>query len=236
MGGSRCSAPRGPDSPRFCDMRARLLAFGSSAPRFPVVLRGKQCDPARVNGANDVRGQLADLLRMGPTAFLLGIALLLIGATLALRVSKWLARQRRVRRAARAGLAERAAAEVLMAAGYCILAYQVRQDWSVWADGEEVSFGLVADYLVEHQGQRWIAEVKTGHKPLDLRYGPTRRQLLEYRHAFGVAGVLLVDAEARRVRRIQFRQTAPAQCGSAVLYWLALGLLLGGALGRYWPR
>jgi len=174
---------------------------------------------------------------MGPTAFLFGIVLLLSGATLALRVSRWLARRRRVRRAARAGSAERAAAEVLVAAGYSILGYQVRQDWSVWADDEEVRFGLVADYLVERQGQRWIAEVKTGTRPLDLRYGPTRRQLLEYRHAFGAVGVLLVDAEAGRVRRVQFRETTRAQRGSiGVLYWLALGLLLGVALGRYWPR
>jgi len=174
---------------------------------------------------------------MGPTALLLGIVLLLIGATLALRVSSWLARRNRVRRAARAGLAERSAAEVLVAAGYSILGYQVRQDWSLWADGEEIHFGLIADYLVEHEGQRWIAEVKTGHKPLDLRYGPTRRQLLEYRDAFGAAGVLLVDAEARRVRRVQFRQREPARQGSAAVpYWLGLGLLLGFALGRYWPR
>jgi hypothetical protein len=181
--------------------------------------------------------QLEDLRQLGPSAFLFGIALLLMGAALALRVSKWFARRARVRRAARAGLAERAAAEVLVAAGYSILGYQVRQDWSVWADAEEVRFGLVADYLVEHAGQRWIAEVKTGHKPLDLRYGPTRRQLLEYRHAFGAAGVLLVDAEARRVRRIQFREALPARGSSVrVLYWLALGVLVGLALGRYWPR
>ena len=180
---------------------------------------------------------LADLRQLGPTAFLFGIALVLIGALLALRVSKWLARRARVRRAARAGLAERAAAEVLVAAGYAILGYQVRQDWSVWADGQEVRFGLIADYLVEHEGQRWIAEVKTGHRPLDLRYGPTRRQLLEYRHAFGAAGVLLVDAEARRVRRVQFLDALPAQVSSErVLYWIALGVLAGLALGRYLPR
>jgi hypothetical protein len=181
--------------------------------------------------------RLGDLLHLGPTAFLFGIALVLIGATLALRVSKWIARRTRVRRAARAGLAERAAAEVLVAAGYSILGYQVRQDWSVWADDEEVRFGLVADYLVEHEGLRWIAEVKTGHRPLDLRYGPTRRQLLEYRHAFGAAGVLLVDAEAKRVRRVQFREPTATQAASVRgLYWLAFGVLVGLALGRYWPR
>ena len=236
MGGSRCPVPRGPRSPRFCDMHTRLLAFGSPTPRFSVVPPSKQCDPARVNGA-DVHSQLSGLLRMGPAALLLGIALLLIGATLALRVSKWLARRSRVRRAARAGSAERAAAEVLVAAGYHVVGDQVRQDWSVWADDEEVRFGLVADYVVEHEGQRWVAEVKTGARPLDLRYGPTRRQLLEYRHAFGAAGVLLVDAEARRIRRVQFRETEPARRGSTgVLYWLAFGLSLGVVLGRYWPR
>jgi len=88
---------------------------------------------------------------------------------------------------------------------------------------------------VEAAGVAWVAEVKTGERALSLLHGPTRRQLLEYRHAFGVEGVLLVDAEAQRVRRIQFREPAPRAGAARALLWLGVGCLLGFALSRCWP-
>jgi hypothetical protein len=176
-----------------------------------------------------------DLLRIGPSAFLLGIAVALACAFLVLQTVIHMARRRRVRRAARAAHAERAAAQVLIRAGYAIVGRQVRRAWSVLADGEEVGFDLIADYLVESAGTLWVAEVKTGQQALSLRHGPTRRQLLEYRHAFGVDGVLLVDAEAAQVRRIQFREPLRQGQFSRALCWLGAGLLLGLALGHYGP-
>jgi hypothetical protein len=177
----------------------------------------------------------ADLLRIGPSAFLLGIGLALVLAYLALHLVRQLARRRRIRRAARAAQAERAAAQVLIRAGYAIVGRQVRRAWSVLADGEEVGFDLIADYLVESAGALWVAEVKTGPRALSLRHGPTRRQLLEYRHAFGVNGVLLVDAEAEHVRRIQFRERRSGDRAKSALCWLAAGVLLGLLLARYGP-
>jgi hypothetical protein len=158
----------------------------------------------------------------------------LLGST-AFHLVKHLARRRRVRRAARAHQAERAAALVLERAGYTVLGRQVRRVWSVLADGQEVRFDLIADYLVETGGAAWVAEVKTGERALSLSHGPTRRQLLEYRQAFGVEGVLLVDAEAQRVRRIQFREPASRARAPRALLWLGLGVLLGFGLSRYWP-
>jgi hypothetical protein len=177
----------------------------------------------------------SDLPRVGPTAFLLGMAVAVLFVFLSLHLVRHMARQRRVRRAARAALAERAAARVLIQAGYAIVGRQVRRGWSVLADGQEVGFDLIADYLVESAGTLWVAEVKTGQRALSLRHGPTRRQLLEYRHAFGVGGVLLVDAEAAHVRRIQFREPVGEQQASRALYWLGAGLLLGILLDHYWP-
>jgi hypothetical protein len=173
--------------------------------------------------------QLSDLLRNGPKAFLLGIAVALLFALLALQLVKHLARRRRVLRAARAGHAEKAAAQLLVKEGYAIVGRQVRRRWSIRADGQELHFDLIADYLVQSGGARWVAEVKTGERALDLRYGPTRRQLLEYRHAFGVDGVLLVDAEASLVRRVQFRA---ARARGTWGWWLLAGLSLGFALAR----
>ncbi len=173
--------------------------------------------------------------------FLLGMLLSAALAWLLFHAVKHWARLRRVRRAARASRAEQAAAAVLAAHGYAILGRQVRQRWSLLADGRQLSFDLIADYLVQSEGVRWIAEVKTGERALDLRYGPTRRQLLEYREAFGVDGVLLVDAEAETIRCVRFRQSsgldgAPFRRAALQgLVCLGLGLVLGVLMMRFVP-
>jgi len=71
--------------------------------------------------------------------------------------------------------------------------------WTVHADGEPMEVSLRADLLVTRNGRRYVAEVKTGRAAPRLDCAATRRQLLEYRIAFGVDGVLLVDAESDRV-------------------------------------
>ena len=46
--------------------------------------------------------------------------------------------------------------------------------------------------------------MKTGAAAPRLEVSATRRQLLEYLHAFGVDGVVLVDADARTVQHVAF--------------------------------
>lgn len=143
-------------------------------------------------------------------------------------------RRARVRRAARAARAERHARSVLEDAGFRVRGEQVRKSWSVSEDGREIELDLVADYVVERGGRAWVAEVKTGGRALDLRFGPTRRQLLEYREAFGVDGVLLVDAEANGFREIHFRRsTQHASRGAVVVCWFVAGAVLGGGLALW---
>ncbi len=158
-----------------------------------------------------------------------------VSVWLTLRVRRWAARRALQRRAARAQRAERRAAGLLEARGYEVLGRQVRRTWTLSADGEEVPFTLIADYLVQGGGRRWVAEVKTGERALDLRHGPTRRQLLEYREAFDVAGVLLVDAEGQTLRSIHFR--GPARGGRLRnFFWFGAGLALGVLLFGYWSH
>jgi hypothetical protein len=73
----------------------------------------------------------------------------------------------------------------------------------VRVDGEAVTFGLRADYLVARAGRRYIAEVKTGLLAPRLSHGPTRRQLLEYSAAFEVDGVVLVDADRASIAHVE---------------------------------
>jgi len=166
------------------------------------------------------------------------LALLIVVATVWL--TTWFLRQRdrraRIRRAARATRAEREARGVLEQHGFLVRGQQVRKSWSVLADGSEVRFELIADYVVERGGELWVAEVKTGERALDLRFGPTRRQLLEYREAFGVDGVLLVDAEQGGVRAIHFHGAQRRQSWGKVACWFLAGLGLGAAIAIWLVR
>jgi hypothetical protein len=151
----------------------------------------------------------------------------------------WLARFRdrrlRMQRAARARDAERDAADVLERAGFAVVGRQVRRRFSVFADGEELGIELIADYVVQKAGLSWVAEVKSGKLAPDLRYAPTRRQLLEYREAFDVDGVLLVDAETRRIHAVSFgraRTARPSWRGP--LSGFVLGALAGLVLALSW--
>ena len=130
---------------------------------------------------------------------LLVVVLLLIG--------RWRAgqgRRRAVRRARRAGAGETAAESLLESQGYRVLDRQVRCLWWIKVDGEEEEVELRADLLVERDGARFVAEVKTGERAPDPAFPPTRRQLLEYRLAFDPYGVLLVDVEAAEIFEVDF--------------------------------
>ena len=168
------------------------------------------------------------------TAWLLGVlALSGVSVWLTLWIVRRLDRRARRRRAARAQRAERDAAGLLEARGFELLGRQVRKSWALVADDKELRFDLIADYLVRRSGQRWVAEVKTGERGLDLRHGPTRRQLLEYREAFAVDGVLLVDAEGQTLKSVHFHAARPGGRAAGLLKFTA-GVVVGCLLAGYW--
>lgn len=112
--------------------------------------------------------------------------------------------RRAVSRAARAGAGELAAERLLEEHGYSIIDRQVRCLWWIEVDGEEEEVELRADLLVEREGERFVAEVKTGRRAPDPTFPTTRRQLLEYTLAFAPYGVLLVDMEAEEISSVDF--------------------------------
>ena len=112
--------------------------------------------------------------------------------------------RRAVARAARAGAGEVAAEDLLEAHGYTIIDRQVQCLWWIEVEGEEEEVQLRADLLVERDGERFVAEVKTGSRAPDPTFPPTRRQLLEYTLAFEPYGVLLVDVESAEILSVDF--------------------------------
>lgn len=124
---------------------------------------------------------------------------------------------------------ERRAEGLLRDRGFEILGRQVAVSYGVRVDGEAMVIDLRADYLVAAGDKRFVAEVKTGRAAPKIDTSATRRQLLEYRIAFDVDGVLLVDAEADRVHAVEF----PLDVGDAPrpsrLAWLLAGVAIGAA-------
>jgi hypothetical protein len=133
-------------------------------------------------------------------------------------------------RAERGALGESRAEHVLAAAGYALVARQVRGAWTLLADGEPVDVQVRADLLVTKAGRSYVAEVKTGREAPRVDHIATRRQLLEYRVAFDVDGVVLVDAEAGRVVHVDVagREASPPE--RATPRW-AFAFVAGVALG-----
>jgi hypothetical protein len=141
-------------------------------------------------------------------------------------------------RSLRAVDGEVAAIALLERRGYAVVDRQVQGSWAVRADGEAVTFGLRADYLVARGGRRYIAEVKTGRLAPKLSHGPTRRQLLEYGAAFDVHGVILVDADAETLTHVEvdlfsdrMRQgTGTGAMAVLVVVVFAVGVAVGMAI------
>jgi hypothetical protein len=143
-------------------------------------------------------------------------------------------RRRLTRSRERGALGEVRAEVMLRRRGFTILGRQVGVTYGLGVDGQHVPVDLRADYVVAEGGRRYVAEVKTGAFAPRIETAATRRQLLEYRIAFDVDGVLLVDAEADRVRLVEFplpgARRGRRSEGSGRLGWL-VALVIGVAAG-----
>ncbi len=160
----------------------------------------------------------------------LAVALLLVVVQSARLAFERSLPRRRLQAARVAGAEGEARAEPLLRSlGYAVVARQAPATYDLTVDGEPCAVALRADLLVERGGRRFVAEVKTGRVAPRLETPATRRQLLEYRVAFDVDGVLLVDVDAGRVHALAFPD-GPSRAAESGLAWLAW-LLLGGALG-----
>jgi hypothetical protein len=125
---------------------------------------------------------------------------------------------------------EDAALYLLEGEGYEVLGRQVRTDFAVTVDGTPVVVELRADYIVEKGDRRFVAEVKSGRLAPRIETATTRRQLLEYRVAFDVDGVLLVDGESEEVREVVFEGTSRLSSEPrAGFAWFVAGVALGAA-------
>ena len=162
-----------------------LWGWGASPPVYPV----------------DTVEQGEERVNLEPALpILLAVGALLLGLMIAGRKGR-----RATRRRNRMALdGEVTAEKLLKKQGYRVVDRQVVGEWWMEVDGEELEVQVRADFLVKRKRRLYVAEVKTGRMVTDPAFPATRRQLLEYRLVFDVDGVLLVDAENRRIHRVDF--------------------------------
>ena len=126
------------------------------------------------------------------------------GVGLGLRVSRWRV-SRRVARSRRLGVrGEVLGRRVLERNGYRVLREQVTGSVRLRVDGEVQTFVVRADALVARGRRRYVAEFKGGPAVATVGHRGTRRQLLEYAHAFDVDGVVLVDGPGGTIEHIEW--------------------------------
>jgi hypothetical protein len=170
---------------------------------------------------------------------LLGLVLVVVAVVqaLGLALRKYRGRSAIERARARGADGEIRAEDILRRSGYRIVGRQVARRYGVGVDGKLVPIDLRADFLVARNRARFVVEVKTGRLAPRIDTPATRRQLLEYRLAFDVDGVLLVDAEADCVHCVVFPLPLGHPSGTrlaSAAMWLAVGVLLGSvAVARF---
>ena len=98
---------------------------------------------------------------------------------------------------------ETKAIKLLAKHGYKIVQSQVTLPGHLYVDDDRMDFDIRPDYLVERDGVRYLAEVKTGGA---AKVGniSTRRQLLEYARLASTDTIVLVDATTSTVSKIRF--------------------------------
>jgi PD-(D/E)XK nuclease superfamily protein len=153
--------------------------------------------------ACDAASAMLERLLPWVVAALCALALAVLVATRAL--ARWRSRALVRRRWTRAVVGEVEAEDLLAERGFAVVDRQAGLIWEIECDGQPHPVELRADLLVERDGRRYVAEVKTGATAPLLTHAATRRQLLEYCVAYQVDSVLLVDVEAQAVREITFR-------------------------------
>ena len=99
--------------------------------------------------------------------------------------------------------AEKKAYNILIKNNYTIIKEQEVIYGFLHEDEVKIMYKVIPDFLVEKDGIKMFAEVKTG-KSACINNRFTRRQLLEYSHLLDADLSLLVDTEKGIIKKIKF--------------------------------
>ncbi len=108
------------------------------------------------------------------------------------------------RRVGLAQISQEEAEGLLKKKGFRIIDRQKRADIITYIDGKPNLGFVQADFIVEKNKKKYVAEVKAGELVAEATEPSTRRQLLEYKFAYRPDGVLLVDMIDRSIHLVDF--------------------------------
>ena len=111
--------------------------------------------------------------------------------------------------------------------GYKVLGYQKHLTYTLLSNGIPKKIKIRPDYIVQRGFKKYITEIKTGKKVIKAKNISTRRQLLEYYFSSSTSGLLLVDMENKKIKKIEFRndKISKLKRKNSILKWIIIILL-----------
>ena len=155
------------------------------------------------------------------------LILFVIGLLLGAWLIKFFLQQKKTRSlkkiSERAKLGESEAMKLLQQEGYHIIEEQARMPVKMMIGKERYESFIKADFIVEKNHKRYLAEVKTG-KQANPRLPNVRRHLFEYQNLFETDGILFIDMNKYDIIEVSF--TVPETMKGEYKYFLA-GVFVG---------
>lgn len=155
------------------------------------------------------------------------LILFVIGLLLGAWLIKFFLQQKKTRSlkkiSERAKLGESEAMKLLQQEGYHIIEEQARMPVKMMIGKERYESFIKADFIVEKNHKRYLAEVKTG-KQANPRLPNVRRQLFEYQNLFETDGILFIDMNKYDIIEVSF--TVPETMKGEYKYFLT-GVFVG---------
>ena len=155
-----------------------------------------------------------------------------IGGVLFFFASRALFSHKMSRRVELAQFSQEEAESLLKKKGFRIIDKQRRADVITYIDGKPNLGFVQADFIVEKNGKKYVAEVKAGEMVSDPTEPSTRRQLLEYKFAYKPYGILLVNMLDRTIHNIDFE--TPSRSEDKIFRLILGALIVIIVLGIVW--
>lgn len=154
------------------------------------------------------------------------------GVILTVVFYKYFSRLKLKRRLLKAKKSEVKALDLLYRHGYQVLDIQKDAFYTLYVDNKPFKACVKADVIVKKANKTYVAEVKSGKKAPSPTLPATRRQLLEYFMAYKPDGLLLVDMEKEKIRKIEY---PISKNNKSILFkqisWISLTFIIGFIVG-----
>jgi len=129
---------------------------------------------------------------------------IVVGVFLAINGLRYHNKWKLKKRLRRAKKGEQKAIDLMKNYGFNVVDLQKKESYTLFIDDKPREVSVKADMIVKKGRNTYVAEVKTGEKVTSPTYPNTRRQLLEYYMVYRPKGLLLVDMEKRKIRKIEY--------------------------------